>query len=87
MIPNDPSMGVYTFNKNVSLAIIEFVNHRTDAPDPAVERLVEALEAKITRLEADNAALWERVKRWEPGADPAQFGSGTSIPAAYRGKR
>ena len=37
---------------------------------------VEEAIAEIERLRAENASLWERVKRWEPLADPNSVQSG-----------
>ena len=38
-----------------------------------------AAEAKNARLREENAALWKRVKLWEPMADPSNMGSGSAV--------
>jgi hypothetical protein len=40
------------------------------------EKKLQVIQAENERLRAENAALWSRVKRWEPGADPATWGTG-----------
>lgn len=47
--------------------------------EAGVEQMRKDTRPIIDQLRADNAALWERVKRWEPGADPAAWGSGSML--------
>lgn len=44
--------------------------------DRDAEASIKAWKVEIERLRAENTSLWERVKRWEPLADPNSVQSG-----------